>query len=211
MRRREAPALGVEGKPANARRISETMRLSPLAEDDGVLANAGDDQAGRRRRNDVIDPFAIFEQGFDRTVARNDVELAVVAASDEALAIGMRRGAENCPIVRIDALGVALLPGGQHNAIAEPIEGAALYPVHARRRRAESKPFTALVNARGHAAHARKASSNSLRSRLRPMKTRRETRFSSGFQSRWVSPSTIMCTPCTTKRFGSFGKARMPF
>jgi len=43
------------------------------------------------------------------------------------------------------------------------------------------------------------------------MKTRRLTRFSSGFQSRCRSPSRSMCTPWKTKRFGSSLKARMPF
>ena len=46
--------------------------------------------------------------------------------------------------------------------------------------------------------------------RLRPMKTRRLSRFSPSFQARWWSPSRIMCTPWNTKRSGSSLKARMP-
>ncbi len=42
------------------------------------------------------------------------------------------------------------------------------------------------------------------------MNTTFDSRFSPGFQSRCGSPSSIMCTPWNTKRFGSPLKATMP-
>ena len=46
--------------------------------------------------------------------------------------------------------------------------------------------------------------------RLRPMKTRRLSRFSPSFHGRWWSPSRIMCTPWNTKRSSSSLNDRMP-
>lgn len=50
----------------------------------------------------------------------------------------------------------------------------------------------------GFAQHAMKPSVMTSLGRLRPMKTRRETRSSPSFQGRWWSPSTSMWTPWTT-------------
>ena len=80
------------------------------------------------------------------------LELTVVAARDETLIVGMKRGAKDDPIMGGDAACLALARGDKHCAVAQGKHGLFADPMNAGRTRSEGKAAAALVYLRTHGA-----------------------------------------------------------
>src|SRR5690606_23572346 len=122
---------------------------------------------------------------------------AVLAARQQGGAVGIADAGQQA-LVRLGDLLAAIEAmngaggGGEEGDVAEEMGGEDMaFEI----KRCNCRHQAAVVWA---AWQARKLFSIFSTSRSRPMKTRRDSRFSPSFHGRWWSPSTIMWTPCTT-------------
>ena len=206
MRDRQPLALAVQREPADRRAEGVAVRRlgRALRPDDRLAADAGDNQAGGGAGGEMLDPFRSERaQIGNAAVGRHAPHPAIVAAGDDRHAIGMAAGCKDRAVMRGDRRGIALRRDPTHAAVAKRHHRHIVDPDDRSGRGLDDNMAAVAIDQSRvrHAAsapHASKSRCNVSRSRLRPMKTIRLVRGSPGFQSRWVSPSSSMWTPCTT-------------
>ena len=194
VRDRDAQALRREREPAGARRQVERFHLALGVAHEGLLAGRPCHRAVRPER-DAIDPavLRVGRKRLDRSgrICRDD--LAVIAAGDDAIAVG--HGRQNAATMNLNALLAAVRRHEQQRLLAEH-EGSATFRGNARPRPARrpqpasrDRRSTECCSAgRTRDQNAAIVLSKPLRifssGRLRPMNTTRLVRFSSARHSR---------------------------